>query len=186
MLVWIGLFSPFWVNSLQPSCDFGYPLYVVGRPEIGERPAGVMIEIDVSMWPLVLVTMPSMITLEDIIYLQESYEAFFAAPTRHALVVDTSTIEKIPDATLRRRMKDFEDGRRPIIREKNIGSAIVLANSLVRGAYTALRWISPQPAPNKAFSNVRDAARWCAEGIEADGQQLPPAAYILAGMSKAV
>jgi hypothetical protein len=159
---------------------------MVGRPEIGAQPAGVGIEFDVSLWPLVLVTMPGQLQVEDIVYLQESYEAVFAAPTRHALVVDTTTLETIPDATLRRRMKEFEDGRRPIIRERNIGSAIVLSNSLVRGAFTALRWISPQPAPNKAFANVRDAARWCVEGIEADGQEIPAGAYILAGMSEAV
>jgi len=159
---------------------------MVGRPEIGVQPSGVGIDFDVSMWPLVLVSMPATMQVEDIVYLQESYEYVFAAPTRHALIVDTTTIEQIPDATLRRRMKDFEDGRRPIIRDKNIGSAIVLSNSLVRGAYTALRWISPQPAPNKAFSNVRDAARWCIQGIETDGQEVPPAAYILAGWSKAL
>ena len=159
---------------------------MVGRPEIGAQPTGVGIEFDVSLWPLVLVTMPGQLQVEDIVYLQESYEAVFAAPTRHALVVDTTTLETIPDATLRRRMKEFEDGRRPIIRERNIGSAIVLSNSLVRGAFTALRWTSPQPAPNKAFANVRDAARWCVEGIEADGQEIPAGAYILAGMSEAV
>lgn len=157
----------------------------MGRPELGSKPADVGIDFDVSMWPLVIVSMPPQIEVVDIDYLQQSYEHVFAAPTRHALIVDTTTIEKIPDATLRRRMKEFEDGRRPIIRDKNIGSAIVLSNSLVRGAYTALRWISPQPAPNKAFSNVRDAAQWCVEGIEADGQELPAAAYILAGMSQA-
>lgn len=157
----------------------------MGRPELGSKPADVGIDFDVSMWPLVVVSMPPQIEVVDIDYLQQSYEHVFAAPTRHALIVDTTTIEKIPDATLRRRMKEFEDGRRPIIRDKNIGSAIVLSNSLVRGAYTALRWISPQPAPNKAFSNVRDAAQWCVEGIEADGQELPAAAYILAGMSQA-
>jgi hypothetical protein len=154
-----------------------------GRPEIGEQPEDVGIEFDVSMWPLVLVTMPPTIRMNDIVYLQESYEHVFAAPRRHALVVDTTTIESIPDATLRRHMKAFEDGRRAIIREKNIGSAIVLSSSLVRGAYTALRWISPQPAPNKAFSNVPEAARWCVEGIEADGQEVPAAAYLLAGIS---
>ncbi len=159
---------------------------MVGRPEVGAQPAGVGIEFDVSMWPLVLVSIPARLEIDDIVYLQESYEHVFAAPTRHALVVDTTPLESIPDATLRRRMKEFEDGRRPIIRERNIGSAIVLSNSLVRGAYTALRWISPQPAPNKAFANVRDAARWCVEGIEADGQEVPAGAYILAGMSEAV
>ncbi|MGB5220133.1 MAG: hypothetical protein WBN60_03830 [Polyangiales bacterium] len=156
----------------------------MGRPEIGMRPAGVGIDFDVSMWPLVQVTMPAAIEVADIAYLQQSYEHVFAAPTRHALIVDTTTIEKVPDAALRRKMKEFEDGRRPIIRDKNIGSAIVLSNALVRGAYTALRWISPQPAPNKAFSNLRDAARWCIEGIVADGQEVPAAAYILAGMSE--
>lgn len=158
----------------------------MGRPEIGAQPADVGIEFDVSMWPLVLVSMPPVMQVADIVYLQESYEYVFAAPARHALIVDTTTIEKIPDATLRRRMKEFEDGRRPIIRDKNIGSAIVLSNAVVRGAYTALRWISPQPAPNKAFSNIRDAARWCIEGIEADGQEVPASAYILAGMAEAV
>lgn len=159
---------------------------MVERPEIGERPADVGLEFDVSMWPLVQVTMPHEMQVQDLVYLQESYEHIFAAPGRHALIVDTTTLDKIPDATLRRQMKEFEDGRRPIIREKNIGSAIVLSNALARGAYTALRWISPQPAPNKAFSNVRDAARWCVEGIEADGQVVPAAAYILAGLSEAV
>ena len=159
-------------------------MYVAGRPEIGMKPVGVGIDFDVSMWPLVQVTMPATIEVADIAYLQQSYEHVFAAPTRHALIVDTTTIEQVPDAALRRKMKEFEDGRRPVIRDKNIGSAIVLSNALVRGAYTALRWISPQPAPNKAFSNVRDAARWCIEGIVADGQEVPAAAYILAGMSE--
>lgn len=155
-----------------------------GAPTISPRPAGVGIRFDASMWPLVLVSMPPELQVEDIVYLQDSYEEVFAAPTRHALVVDTTTLVKVPDATLRRRMKDFEDGRRPIIREKNIGSAIVLSSSIVRGAYTALRWISPQPAPNKAFSSVRDAARWCVEGIETDGQVVPTSAYLLAGMAE--
>jgi hypothetical protein len=141
---------------------------MVGRPEIGAQPSGVGIDFDVAMWPLVLVSMPASIQVEDIVYLQESYEYVFAAPMRHALIVDTTPIEQIPDATLRRRMKEFEDGRRPIIRDKNIGSAIVLSN------------------PNKAFANVRDAARWCIQGIEADGQEVPAAAYILAGLSNAV
>lgn len=152
-------------------------------PEIAGQPSGVGIRFDVSMWPLVLVTMPGELHLDDIGYLQQSYEAVFAAPKRHALIVDTSTLVSVPDATLRRQMKAFEDGRRSIIREKNIGSAIVLSSAIVRGAYTALRWISPQPAPNKAFPDVPEAARWCIQGIEDDGQEIPASAYVLAGMS---
>jgi hypothetical protein len=155
------------------------------KPQIGVPPPDVGIAFDVSMWPLVVVTMPPVTGVEDITYLQESYEHVFSATTRHALLVDTTGIQEIPDATLRRRMKDFEDGRRAIIQQKNIGSAIVLPNALVRGAFTALRWISPQPAPNKAFGSVPEAARWCVQGIEMDGQVVPLAAYELANMTAA-
>ena len=152
---------------------------------ISGPPAGVGLTFDVSMWPLAVITMPPVTTPEDIEYMQRCYEHVFAAPVRHALLVDTTSIVRVPDATLRRQMKSFEDSRRPIISQKNIGSAIIIQNAIVRGGYTALRWISAQPAPNKAFANVGDAARWCIEGIEADGQEVPAGAYILAGMSKA-
>jgi hypothetical protein len=128
--------------------------------------------------------MPPVLTVADIQHMQACYELVFAAPTRHALIVDTTTIEKVPDASMRRQMKAFEDSRRQIIREKNIGSAIVIQSALIRGAYTALRWISPQPAPNRAFPNLREAAEWCVQGIEEDGQVVPIAAYRLAGLAE--
>jgi hypothetical protein len=152
-------------------------------PKLGGPPIGVGLVFDVSMWPLAVITMPPVTTPADILYMQECYEHVFAAPTRHALIVDTTTIVRVPDAALRRELKAFEDSRRTAAREKNIGSAVVLANALVRGAYTALRWISPQPAPNKAFATVREAAEWCVQGIENDGQVVPIAAYRLAGLA---
>jgi hypothetical protein len=152
-------------------------------PRLGGPPVGVGLVFDVSMWPLAVITMPPVTTPADIQYMQECYEHVFSAPTRHALIVDATTIIRVPDAALRRQIKSFEDSRRPAAREKNIGSAIVIQNALVRGAYTALRWISPQPAPNKAFATMQDAAKWCVEGIEDDGQIVPIAAYRLAGLA---
>ena len=150
---------------------------------ISGPPPGVGLGFDVSLWPLVVITIPPVTTPDDIEYMQRCYEHVFGAPIRHALLVDTTSIVKVPDATLRRHMKAFEDSRRPIIHQKNIGSAIVIQNTIVRGAYTALRWISPQPAPTKAFPNVQDAARWCVRGIEEAGQIVPIAAYTLAGLA---
>ena len=154
-----------------------------GVPSLGAAPAGVGLQFDVSKWPLAVITMPPVLTVADIEYMQACYELVFAAPTRHALIVDTTTIVRVPEATLRRQMKAFEDSRRPIIRKKNIGSAIIIQSAVVRGGYTALRWISPQPAPNRAFPTLREAAEWCVHGIEADGQIVPIAAYRLAGLA---
>ena len=152
-------------------------------PRISGPSVGVGLGFDVSMWPLAVITMPPITTPDDIEYMQRCYEHVFAAPVRHALIVDATSIVRVPDATLRRRIKTFEDSRRPIISKKNIGSAIVIQNTVVRGAYTALRWISPQPAPNRAFPTVQAAARWCVQGIEEDGQIVPIAAYTLAGLT---
>ncbi len=153
-------------------------------PTVSGPPTGVGLVFDVSMWPLVVITMPPVMVEEDIAYMRECYERVFAAGNRHALIVDTTKIARVPQATMRRQLKEFEDSKRPIIRKKNIGSAIIIQSAIVRGAYTALRWISPQPAPNKAFSTMEAAARWCVEGIEADGQLVPIAAYALANPSK--
>lgn len=153
-------------------------------PDIGTPPAGVGLQFDVSMWPLTVITMPPVMTAADIEYMQACYELVFAATARHALIVDTTTFVRVPDATLRKQMKAFEDSKRQIIREKNIGSAIIIQSAVVRGAYTALRWISPQPAPNRAFPNAREAAEWCVQGIEEDGQVVPIAAYTLAGFAE--
>jgi hypothetical protein len=146
-------------------------------------PVGVGLKFDVSMWPLVVITLPPVTTTDDIEYMQRCYEHVFAAPARHALIVDTTSIVRVPDAMLRQQMKAFEDSRRPIIRQKNIGSAIVIQSALARGGYTALRWISPQPAPNKAFPTVPAATRWCVQGLEKDGQVVPLAAYTLAELA---
>ncbi|MDH3200418.1 MAG: hypothetical protein OEM15_05940 [Myxococcales bacterium] len=153
-------------------------------PKVSGPPTGVGLMFDVSMWPLVVITMPPVMVEDDITYMRECYEHVFSAPTRHALIVDTTKIARVPEATMRRQLKEFEDSNRPIIRKKNIGSAIIIQNAIVRGAYTALRWISPQPAPNKAFSTMEAAASWCVEGIEGDGQIVPIAAYAIAKLAK--
>ena len=152
-------------------------------PTISGPPPGVGLLFDLTMWPLVVMRMPPVTLDGDIEYMRRCYERVFAAPNRHALVVDTTEIVKAPDAILRRQIKEFEDSHREIIREKNLGSAIVIRNTLVRGAFSALRWISPQPAPNRAFATLESAARWCIEALETDGQPVPIAAYVMAGLA---
>ena len=71
-------------------------------PKLSGPPLGVGLRFDVSMWPLVLITMPPVTTRADIEYMQGCYEHVFQAATRHALIVDSTTIVRVPDATLRR------------------------------------------------------------------------------------
>ena len=59
---------------------------------ISGPPVGVGLTFDVSMWPLAVITMPPVTTPDDIVYMQRCYEHVFAAPVRHALLVDTTSI----------------------------------------------------------------------------------------------
>lgn len=150
-------------------------------PDILPQPNGVELDLDVSAWPLVVLTMPRVMTIADLDYLEAGYRSLHASFDRHALIVDPTTFDQIPDAALRRRMKEFESKKHDIIVEKNLGTGIIIHNSLVRGAFTALRWMSPAPTENRAFPNIRDAASWCIDLIEADGQFPPMDALRLAG-----
>jgi len=133
------------------------------------------------MWPIVRVTISNELLSSDVDYLHQVCDQVFAAEERHAFLVDCSDIRKPPGASIRRKLKEFEDSRQLVSAKKGIACAIVFHNAIVRGAYTALRWISAQPVPNRAFGTSREAAAWCIDAIERDGAPVPAAAYALAG-----
>ena len=58
----------------------------------------------------------------------------------------------------------------------------MIQSAVIRGAYNALRWISAQPVPNKAFATLGEGMRWCIEAIEREGLEVPAEAYALAGL----
>lgn len=159
---------------------FGYPEGVYGPPQIDQAPPDANIHIHVDLWPIVCVTVTKELRESDCDYLHQVCDQVFAAPDRHAFLVDCSTIRTAPGAEVRKKLKTFEDSRQRVSAEKGIACALVFQSRVVRGAYTALRWISAQPVPNKAFGTVSDAARWCIEAIEREGLEVPREAFLLA------
>ncbi|MEM8607069.1 MAG: hypothetical protein AAGF92_08190 [Myxococcota bacterium] len=149
-------------------------------PTIDEAPPGANIHIRVDLWPIVSVTVENELREIDCDYLHTVCDQVFAAQDRHAFLVDCSSVRSAPGPEVRKKLKAFEDSRQQISAEKGVACAIVFQSRVVRGAYTALRWISAQPVPNKAFGSVSEAARWCIEACEGEGVEVPPEAYLLA------
>lgn len=155
-------------------------------PIVDPPPPDAHLRVSLDMWPIVWVTVSEELSLADVDYLHRVCDQVFTAEERHAFLVDCTSVRSAPGADVRKKIKDYEDSRHAISAEKGIACAIVFDNAIVRGAYTALRWISAQPVPNKAFATLEDAARWCIEAIEAEGASVPPEAYLLAGLDAKV
>ena len=151
-----------------------------GPPVIDEAPPDANIHIHVDLWPIVSVTVTNELRDSDCDYLHAVCDQVFAAHDRHAFLVDCSTVRSAPGAEVRKKLKTFEDSRQQVSAEKGIACAIVFQSRVVRGAYTALRWISAQPVPNKAFGSLSEAARWCIDAIEREGLEVPREAFLLA------
>lgn len=159
-----------------------YPVNVKLPPMIQAPSPGVNLRVSMDLWPLVHVTVSKELRYEDVDYLHRICDQVFTSAERHAFLVDCSRVHAAPGADVRRKIKLYEDSRHELSAKHGICCAIVFQNALVRGAYTALRWVSEQPVPNRAFSTVEDAARWCIEAMEREEAPVPVAAYALAGM----
>lgn len=159
-----------------------YPVGVRGPPLIDPSPPGANLRVCVRMWPIVLVTIDDQLLMSDVEILHQACDQVFAVEDRHAFLVDCSTVRSAPGADVRRALKLYEDSRQAVSARKGIACAIVFQSAVVRGAYTALRWMSAQPVPNKAFGTVREAALWCIEAIAAEGIDVPAGAYDLAAL----
>ena len=157
-----------------------YPEGVHGPPPIDAAPPDANIAIRMDLWPIVCVDVTHELRERDCDYLHYVCDQVFSSYDRHAFLVDCSTVRSAPGPEVRKKLKTFEDSRQSISAEKGIACAIVFQSRVVRGAYTALRWISAQPVPNKAFGSVSEAARWCIDAVEGEGLSVPAEAYLLA------
>ncbi|MGB5812588.1 MAG: hypothetical protein WBG86_18780 [Polyangiales bacterium] len=153
-----------------------------GPPLIDPPPPDANLRVSVDLWPIVLVTIDNELLLSDVEILHRACDQVFAVEDRHAFIVDCSTVRSAPGPEVRRALKLYEDSRQAVSARKGVACSIVFQSAVVRGAYTALRWMSAQPVPNKAFSTVADAAAWCIEAIESEGGSVPAAAHTLAGV----
>ncbi len=78
---------------------------------------------------------------------------------RIAWVLDTTRVTKVTPIQ-RRLAAQHVDRVRYRMKEHLVGIAFVIHNDLVRGALTAISWLSPLPFPYATFKNLEDALPW--------------------------
>lgn len=119
--------------------------------------------IDRSRMPLVITTFGKRFhDDDDVRALLAAADALFASRQRFVHVIDTRPIESPANAVQRKILGDWFRG----VRETNanagvVATAIVVNSTIVRGAITAVLWLtSSATEKTEAFSDLDSALRW--------------------------
>jgi hypothetical protein len=130
----------------------------------------------VDLFPLVVVTMFSEQDLGDLRALFGAFEQLARDDQRYALIIDLANVRKLADTEARQYIADWCAANREVTQRVNVGSALVAATPLVRGALTALTWLTPFGVPMHHCASLASASTFCSERLRAAGIELTPRA----------
>ncbi len=99
--------------------------------------------------------------LED--YLRE-VDAIHRRRKLHAVIVDARTSTR-PTSAQRARVGEWMRANERVFRTWTSSFAFVVLNPLVRGALTAIFWLSPAPVPTLFTGDIEEARRWSLEQL---------------------
>lgn len=121
-------------------------------------------------WPYVVTTIvESMDEVETAEYLDSFLAQVVGRRSAFVSIVDARKMTRAPTAKVRRIIADWETANGDIGARYNRGVAFVTDSALVRGAMTALQWISP-PKVSTVYEKSMEAARaWAATRLADEG-----------------
>ncbi len=133
------------------------------------------IQLDTSRWPLVTTTLSGVVSDADL----EDYCARFEAEvlgrrTKFVSLVDTLQMSAAPTARQRRSLADWQGRTEEAGKRYNLGIGMVIGSALIRGAFTALNWLSPPAVKTEVFPTTRQASAFLLETLSAQGLAPPP------------
>jgi hypothetical protein len=78
------------------------------------------------------------------------------------MICDLRAVSKPANAAQRQMMAAWLSAPHivALVKEVLVGTAILIRNPIVRGAFTAVTWIAPLPAPAGIFEDIALAAGW--------------------------
>jgi len=127
--------------------------------------------VDFSLYPLVQISVPEELDAKVAARMYEELEGLIERGGHYATVVDSTKVRRMPDALTRRALVSGSDRLERHVEKWSLGTAIVIASPVVRGAHTALRWIRGDrlSVPEVAVSTLDEAYAWAAEQLESKG-----------------
>jgi hypothetical protein len=130
--------------------------------------SGPAISFDERRWPLVRITFRGNAS-------DDEFDGYLARMTQ--LVSRGQKIATLLDArgtgavspVQRKKQAEWQKRHADALRRNVVGTAFVIDSSLVRGALTAILWLSPLPQPHHVTATPEEAERWARHQLQASG-----------------
>jgi hypothetical protein len=130
---------------------------------LGALEGGVL---DLSRWPLVNIAFKPRATEEEIARLFKNIEVVLRARQGpFVAVVDARGTREI-SARHRKIVADHLAQNTDLYRHRCAGHAFVFEGTALRGALTAIFWMTPPPYPYRIFPDVPTAERWALDQLD--------------------
>jgi hypothetical protein len=111
-------------------------------------------------------------TEEDMRRALAQYLPLFARRQRYAIAVQHEPGAPVADAPMRAILGAFQAANLDHIRYCNVCVGIVLPSFSHRAAMTALNWLFPPVAPQRACASIIEAVDYCCQMLTAEGIKL--------------
>lgn len=94
-------------------------------------------------------------------------EVIYQALTQPFVCVIDASMMDVISAERRKRLAEMEVKYKPLDLRYNRGQAYVVASAPMRGAITALHWLSPPVYPTMTFKSFEEACAWAKNKLAA-------------------
>ncbi|MBN8609814.1 MAG: hypothetical protein J0L92_04490 [Deltaproteobacteria bacterium] len=131
------------------------------------------VRVRLEHWPLVVIVVDESLERHELPELERQIDAVYARKERFATLADGSRVARMPDASTRKRLAEWQNETRGSIARYNVLSATVVTSSLVRGAMTAMNWIFQPPNRQITVATFAEALAACLDALRAEGLTLP-------------
>jgi hypothetical protein len=84
-------------------------------------------------------------------------------------------VSAVPEAPTRRRIAEWSKAQEDRTRAYHLGTAMIVRSAVVRGALTAINWLSRPITPQPVYTDPREGAEWCLGALRAQGVTIPQA-----------
>ena len=130
-------------------------------------------ELRIDLFPLVITSIRGPVLDRDLDHIFERFEEVYAKKSSFVVLSDLRQVSAVPEAPTRRRIAEWSKAQEDRTRAYHLGTAMIVRSAVVRGALTAVNWLTRPITPQPVYTDPRDGAEWCLATLRAQGLGIP-------------
>jgi hypothetical protein len=125
--------------------------------------------LDLQYFPLVVMRFnPNGMSDQDVDRLIAGFSDLYRRGERYGIVGFAGGIRGAPNIRQRKKLADWENDTRHLVRAWCAATALVIDSAIARGAVTAMRWLSPAPSPEIVTASELEAMEFVMPRLRAE------------------